>query len=638
MTDTIASSQAAASAASGPVSSTAATLVPVGLLAGVPDGVLAGVPDGVRSLDAGSVLAEVAAQRAAADRAEARLLALAVHFVDLHPVTATSPAASGAPGERLLYADTHPHAADDAAARTRAADAGTHGDVDTHPDADVGLGGVGTPGVAQYAVEELAAVLSVPYGAGLRIVGDAVELAYRLPRLWARVQAGRVQAWRATLVARHTTGLPVAAVEFVDRQVAILADRRRMPTLAGVRDLVHQAWLRVDPDHDRAVEETATGRRGVWFDHQTSTASAATTTMAAVLDAWDALTLDSTITGLAATMADLGDTDPLDVRRADALALLAHPQRALDLSTSTHPTRPPHDLEDTNDPGAAGDDRGDRGAAPVSDAGGVSEASAVEPALSSTGRNGDVTAAAVGATGTSTAPPTRSPRTRGRSPGSSVSFYVHATLADLAHATLATLASGDGIDRGPDGGADTAARRERRGDCAVVERLGPMSLTLLQDWLTRTDKITLRPVLDPTPLPTDPDMTATRPVDQHDPPSAMRELVILRDGTCVFPGCRTPARACDLDHTDPYLHPDTGGPPGQTRPDNLACLCRRHHRLKTFTAWRYQRAPHSEGDADTDANSGTGGCTSKGLGDSYVWTSPRGQTFTTHPQPRHGPG
>ena len=57
-------------------------------------------------------------------------------------------------------------------------------------------------------------------------------------------------------------------------------------------------------------------------------------------------------------------------------------------------------------------------------------------------------------------------------------------------------------------------------------------------------------------------------VDVHDPPAWMRDLVMLRDGHCTFPRCTIDARSCDLDHTIPY-QPD--GPPGQTRPDNLAC-------------------------------------------------------------------
>ncbi len=67
--------------------------------------------------------------------------------------------------------------------------------------------------------------------------------------------------------------------------------------------------------------------------------------------------------------------------------------------------------------------------------------------------------------------------------------------------------------------------------------------------------------------PTGAEPAARDAVDQHDPPPWMRELVILRDGHCIFPGCTRDASSCDLDHTIPY---DPDGPPGQTIPDNLA--------------------------------------------------------------------
>ncbi|WP_180934180.1 HNH endonuclease signature motif containing protein [Nocardioides ungokensis] len=51
---------------------------------------------------------------------------------------------------------------------------------------------------------------------------------------------------------------------------------------------------------------------------------------------------------------------------------------------------------------------------------------------------------------------------------------------------------------------------------------------------------------------------------RHEPPAWMRELVILRDGHCVFPWCHHDARTADLDHIDPYIPIDEGGPPGQT--------------------------------------------------------------------------
>src|SRR5690242_10511846 len=50
-------------------------------------------PD-VRELDASAVLDAVVSARRNADAEEARLLALAVHWVDLHPVTPERPAAS----------------------------------------------------------------------------------------------------------------------------------------------------------------------------------------------------------------------------------------------------------------------------------------------------------------------------------------------------------------------------------------------------------------------------------------------------------------------------------------------------------------------------------------------------------------
>ena len=105
------------------------------------------------------------------------------------------------------------------------------------------------------------------------------------------------------------------------------------------------------------------------------------------------------------------------------------------------------------------------------------------------------------------------------------------------------------------------------------------------------------------------DLNRTDAVDQHDPPPWMRGQVILRDRHCVFPWCGRDARLTDLDHIVPYVPPDEGGPPGQTNPQNLAPLCRRHHRAKTFTGWTYQRA-----------RDGT-----------YTWTSPHGQTLTVGP-------
>ena len=131
----------------------------------------------------------------------------------------------------------------------------------------------------------------------------------------------------------------------------------------------------------------------------------------------------------------------------------------------------------------------------------------------------------------------------------------------------------------------------------TVEKFGPATIARIKDWASRS-RVTIQPVLD---------MSRTDGVDAHDPPAWMRELVILRDKHCVFPWCNRDARACDLDHITPY---EENGPPGQTRPDALAALCRRHHRAKTHRRWRYHRTP-------------TG---------NYQWTGPHGQTYLVTPQ------
>jgi 5-methylcytosine-specific restriction endonuclease McrA len=125
-------------------------------------------------------------------------------------------------------------------------------------------------------------------------------------------------------------------------------------------------------------------------------------------------------------------------------------------------------------------------------------------------------------------------------------------------------------------------------------------LDQVRDWCadSRT-KITIKPVID---------LNANLSTPTYEVPDRIREQVILRDRTCVFPWCTRPARGCDIDHVIPH-DPDAdaeGRPqPGPTQTSNLAALCRFHHRLKTHTAWRYEM-------------------TSNGV---FEWTSPHGHHY-----------
>jgi Domain of unknown function (DUF222) len=70
--------------------------------------------------------------------------------------------------------------------------------------------------------------------------------------------------------------------------------------------------------------------------------------------------------------------------------------------------------------------------------------------------------------------------------------------------------------------------------------------------------------------------------DPYAPTAAQRVFVKTRDRTCRHPGCGNRAGWADLDHVIPH---SCGG---ETACENLCCLCRRHHRLKTHApGWLY---------------------------------------------------
>jgi len=95
------------------------------------------------------------------------------------------------------------------------------------------------------------------------------------------------------------------------------------------------------------------------------------------------------------------------------------------------------------------------------------------------------------------------------------------------------------------------------------------------------------------------------PQPRYIPSAVLAMFIRCRDMTCRFPGCDEPAQHCDIDHTIAY-------PTGPTQASNLKCLCRKHHLLKTFGGWHDHQQPDG----------------------TVVWTSPQGQSYTTHPGSR----
>jgi hypothetical protein len=406
---------------------------------------------GTTTVGSAAVLAAARRARATANAAEAEVRAQAVTWAQLHQVTEVDDAATWWAG--------------------RGQDTG------------IPIAGPGAPLVSEFAVAEFATALSLSVGSGRVLVAHALELAHRLPKIWARVQSGSLAPWRARRIAEETLALSLEAAGFVDQMVAPFAHKTGV---AQTQRTVEEAIARFMPDYAAERCQQAADGRYFTIDHA-QVSFAGTSRIHGELDLADALDLEDAVAAGATQLAALGNQDTLDVRRAAAVAALARGQQPLVFQD-----------ED----------------------------------------------ATVSAGSTTSGRPVR---------GREVVLYVH--LSEDA------VRCGD---------PNTPVR---------LENAGGQLLTAGQiaEWCGRDDtaKITVKPVID---------LHQPEAVDQYKVPDWLAERVQLLDKTCVHPYCNRPARSCDTDHIVAY---DEDGPPGQTSTDNLAALCRLHHRMKTHGGWTY---------------------------------------------------
>ncbi|MFC0220910.1 HNH endonuclease signature motif containing protein [Nocardioides zeicaulis] len=430
-----------------------------------------GVSEVSDDLGAAGLLASIRSERQAEDAAAARQLDLAARWADLHPPESVHHAAAfTVPGF----------------------------------DHEEPIAGAGCPLVTEFCIPELGAVLGISTTAAKKLIGHALELRHRLPRLWDQVHAGRVPAWRARLVAEttiHTVPtLTVEAAGWIDAQVAAVAGKVGTAQLDRlVAEAIKRYDLSLEPRPDFAAgEDHEDFAADQYLNHDARHVTFDTShvhydglmRMEAELDLADAYDLDAAIQHGAAALKALGSTAALGARRAAALGDLARTQTALDLHTQGTPAPAP---------------------------GGANLPAAREVVL---------------------------------------------------HVHLDAAVTGEQTVFGP------TARLENGQRLALLDQV--------KTWCTSSrTKVTIRPVLD---------LNADLTAETYAIPDLIREQVVLRDRTCVFPWCTRPARVCDLDHVVPFDHDAAaaGRPqPGPTATSNLAPLCRSHHRLKTHTAWRY---------------------------------------------------
>ena len=367
-------------------------------------------------------------------------------------------------------------------------------------------GGEGTPEVSEYCAAELGALHGTGIAAARALIADALDLRYRLPRLWGRVLTGGVRAWQARKIAEQTRPLSWQACADVDHALSDFVGMMPWPRFATI---LSATIAEADPALAAERAERARHSRDVFsFDSEDGLK-----TIVAKAAAGDAIWFLATVNRIADILAARGDTDPVGARRARAVGILARPAEALQLLIEHQ-----HDASGTPDPSDQPDQSGEPEPEPDDDHQSLSVA---VPA------GFDAKAAR--------------PR-----------VVLHFHLADAA------LRSGHPIVRPEDG--------------------GPLTLHQLTEFLRRSGcQVRIQPLLDPTDV---------APVDGYEIPARLRAAVRVRQIADVFPFGTCLSPQMDLDHTERYVSMDYGGPPGQTRLDNLGPLTRPGHRAATHGGWQ----------------------------------------------------
>ena len=426
--------------------------------------------------------------------------------------------------------------------RVAAAWADVHSQVE-HPDGGilterlVPYGPVGCPPVAETCAAGLALAFHTSVQSAKGWIGDALNVRHRLPRLWERVLAGGVYAWKV----RELTA------RIIDK---LLHDQVELVAWTRFTKILDATLLQVDPTTYGEREAKAAAQRDV----RATQSSDGLRTLVARGTSGDVTMFLALVDAIAEALADEGDEDPYPVRKSKAIGIAAYPDRAQDLLS-----RGRHREDVIKDPWYAVDAHRDDPTDPWADdlpaAGwetaqqgnyhqpGSDDEWAAPTAQAAEGEPDEdtVDAADLDRSGLDLRP--RNVDLARSRP----TVHLHVHVSDQ------TVRDGRGVVRTPHGPITVGQFRHFLGDACP--------------------KVIVRPAYDP---------AATAAVDSYEIPIALRRAQSITNPASVFPFSPTTTRV-DLDHTVPY---DSGGPPGQTGMENLGPLSRREHRAKTVGGWR----------------------------------------------------
>lgn len=234
-----------------------------------------------RSLEAAGVLAAARSAQVDSHAAEARKLAAGVEWAGLHVVDDPDLA-------------------------------------ETWGETPVALTGPGAPLIGRGCVAEFAAVIGTTTNGGRAFLADAVELAHRLPQVYARIQAGKLPTFKGRRIARETAILPHEAALDLDARIAPIAGRL---SASATQKMIDETIAAVMPGHVQEIADTFSTPRVV-VDHR-QVSFQGTSTVYGALDLADALDLDAMLDREAEVQKNEGCEASHDARRAMALGRLA---------------------------------------------------------------------------------------------------------------------------------------------------------------------------------------------------------------------------------------------------------------------------------------------------------------------------
>ncbi len=437
-------------------------------------------------------------------------------------------------------------------------------------DAQVAAGA--DPHIAEHVTDEVAAALTLTARAADNLVTFAAAL-QGLPGVRAALWRGEIDQARAWVVADAVTGLDPAHAAAVEAAVMGAAGRQ---TTGQLRAAVRRAVLAADPAAaDRRRKEAQREARVETWSEPAGTAALA----GRDLPPAEVLAADRRIDALARQLKTAGASDPMDVLRARVYTalLLGIPLPAL--QAQLVPARAAaggpaagrfaaHGQPGPDSATGAGSQPGADGRPGAAEPGGEPAAGQAGPAPGSGHESPPDLLPLPPVTGTLNLTMPVSTWLGGTAPGEVPGFGPVPPDDTRALGRLLAATAGTGICLTLTGADGTAVAHGCGGGGSRAAVGQVPSLT-----------VTLRPLAhgscghhDETP--------------RYRPSDRLRHLVVIRQRTCTFPGCRRNAAHCDLDHTVPF---NQGG---RTCECNLAPLCRRHHRAKQAGGWHLtQTAP-----------------------------------------------